>query len=182
MRRGYPARVLIFNLQQRMKKLLPFIAALALVGQGCLTPPAPAEPEPSDDTMMEEQNDSMMEDDGAMMEGEAMMEDGVAVFEISGKNFSFTPNVIRVKKGQKMRITFSSENGLHDWVVDEFNASTIRVNTGEEATVEFTPDEVGTFEFYCSVGQHRANGMVGTLIVEEEEAMMEGDQMMEHEE
>ena len=32
--------------------------------------------------------------------------------------------------------------------------------------VEFTVDKTGTFEYYCSVGQHRANGMVGNLIVE----------------
>jgi len=32
--------------------------------------------------------------------------------------------------------------------------------------VEFTADTPGEFEYYCSVGQHRANGQVGKLIVE----------------
>jgi plastocyanin len=32
--------------------------------------------------------------------------------------------------------------------------------------VEFTPNIVGEFEYYCSVGDHRAKGMTGTIIVE----------------
>jgi len=31
--------------------------------------------------------------------------------------------------------------------------------------VTFVADKAGEYEFYCSVGQHRANGMVGKLIV-----------------
>lgn len=96
-----------------------------------------------------------------------MLEEGVAMFEISGTNFAFRPNTVVVKEGQKMRITFTSDEGFHDWTVDEFGAHTMRVNTGESAMVEFTPDQAGTFIFYSSVGDDRANGMVGTLIVEE---------------
>ncbi len=32
--------------------------------------------------------------------------------------------------------------------------------------VEFTADKKGTFEYYCSVGEHRVNGMKGKFIVE----------------
>lgn len=44
---------------------------------------------------------------------------------------------------------------------------TTQVNTGATTSVEFVADQVGNFEYYCSVGQHRANGMVGTLTVTE---------------
>src|SRR3990167_9256749 len=44
--------------------------------------------------------------------------------------------------------------------VKEFN------NTGQSASVEFTADKAGGFEYYCSVGTHRAMGMVGAFIVE----------------
>ncbi len=93
-------------------------------------------------------------------------ENGVKTVAVSGKNFSFTPNEIRVKKGDKVKINFTSTNGFHDWKVDEFQAATKRVNSGETASVEFTASKVGTFEFYCSVGSHRAMGMKGKLIVE----------------
>ncbi|HEY5714693.1 MAG TPA: plastocyanin/azurin family copper-binding protein [Candidatus Gracilibacteria bacterium] len=48
----------------------------------------------------------------------------------------------------------------------EFDAATEKVNTDGETSVTFVADKKGTFEFYCSVGSHRTNGMVGTLIVE----------------
>ncbi|MEK6890803.1 MAG: cupredoxin domain-containing protein [Nanoarchaeota archaeon] len=73
---------------------------------------------------------------------------------------------IKVKQGDKIKIEFSSDEGFHDFVIDEFNAKTNRVNPGETSSVEFIADKKGTFEYYCSVGQHRANGMFGKFIVE----------------
>ena len=90
----------------------------------------------------------------------------VKTFNVTGKNFSFSVNEIRVKKGDKVKINFTSTDGLHDWVVDEFNARTDKVNTQASDSVEFTADKTGTFEYYCSVSIHRAAGMKGNLIVE----------------
>ncbi len=73
---------------------------------------------------------------------------------------------IKVKKGDTVRINFSSTDGFHDWVVDEFVASTERVNTGDTSSVIFVADQSGIFEYYCGVGNHRQLGMVGNLIVE----------------
>ena len=124
------------------------------------------------DAMMEEnhESDTMMEEDGAMMEkdGGAMMEEGVnsVSFDVTGNNFAFSQTEIRVKKGDKVTINFTSTGGFHDWVVDQFFAATDRVNEGGSSSVTFVADETGSFEYYCSVGNHRAQGMVGTLIVE----------------
>ena len=91
----------------------------------------------------------------------------VKTFAISGKNFAFSQKEIRVKSGDTVRIEFTSTQGLHNLVVDEFSAQTERVNDGGgTVTVEFVADRVGTFEYYCGVGSHRALGMVGNLIVE----------------
>jgi len=90
----------------------------------------------------------------------------VKTIEVSGKPFSFTPSEIRVKKGEKIKIVFKNEEGFHDWVIDEFNARTPQIQAGKTAEVEFTADKIGTFEYYCSVGDHRAKGMKGNLIVE----------------
>ena len=87
-------------------------------------------------------------------------------FNITGRNFAFSQSEIRVKRGDKVKINFQSTQGFHDWVVDEFDARTSRVNDGQKTSVEFTADKQGTFEFYCSVGTHRAMGMKGRLIVE----------------
>ncbi len=93
---------------------------------------------------------------------------GAAVkeFTISGSNMKFEPATMTVKKGDKVKITFKNVGGFHDLVIDEFNVETDRLNAGAQQVVEFTADKVGTFEYYCSVGNHRAMGMKGTLTVE----------------
>src|SRR3989344_1401173 len=95
----------------------------------------------------------------------------VKVFVVDSSHLRFyingveNPDIV-VKQGDKVRIEFSSQEGFHDWVVDEFNAATERVGAGAASSVEFIADKKGTFEYYCSVGQHRANGMKGRFIVE----------------
>jgi nitrite reductase (NO-forming) len=73
---------------------------------------------------------------------------------------------MRVKKGDTVKITFTNNNGTHDLLIDEFKVNTGRIPAGESKTVEFVADKTGTFEYYCSVGQHRKMGMKGNLIVE----------------
>ena len=140
-----------------------------------------------DDGVMEEE---MSETDGQNMEGDTTdhepMEEGntdagmefptvdadisldaeAEVFEITGSNFAFSQSEIRVKEGDVVTINFESTDGFHDWVVDEFNAATAKVNTDGTTSVTFVADKKGTYEYYCSVGNHRAQGMVGTLVVE----------------
>lgn len=88
-------------------------------------------------------------------------------FTVTASNFSYDVPEIRVKQGDTVAITFINSEGFHDFNLDEFNVKTQQLQAGQEETVSFMADKVGTFEYYCSVGQHRANGMVGKLIVEE---------------
>lgn len=90
----------------------------------------------------------------------------VKTFTVVGKSFSFSPAQIKVNKGDTVKIIFQNADGFHDWVVDEFNAKTSRIQANETAKVTFVADKTGAFEYYCSVGSHRANGMKGNLIVE----------------
>ncbi|MDA1337952.1 MAG: cupredoxin domain-containing protein [bacterium] len=123
-------------------------------------------PEVNESKNMEEIQAEMIKESGA---NEAMVESDVntVVINVTGENFKFLPNTITVKKGQAVKVNFESTNGSHNFVVDEFNAKTTQVNTDATTSVEFVADQVGSFEYYCSVGQHRANGMVGTLTVTE---------------
>jgi len=92
-------------------------------------------------------------------------------FVIGSENLRFyidgveNPDMI-VKEGDKVRIEFSSQQGFHDWRVDEFNAFTEKVESGFVEAIEFIADKKGIYEYYCSVGKHRANGMKGKFIVE----------------
>ena len=66
-----------------------------------------------------------------------------------------------------MKVVLHNTEGSHDFVLDEFNVRAEVLDVGESQEVEFIADKIGKFEYYCSVGSHRAMGMVGKLIVEE---------------
>ena len=87
-------------------------------------------------------------------------------FTLDSFNFGYSMEEIRVKKGDTVTINLTNSDGFHDWVVDEFDAATAKIQAGNTTSVTFVADTVGTFEYYCSVGSHRAQGMVGNLIVE----------------
>jgi len=86
---------------------------------------------------------------------------------ISGNEFSFSPSEIRVKNGQPVKIIFTNNGQFpHNWKVDEFNAITPTAQTGQTTEVTFTPNQTGTFQYYCAVTGHKDRGMVGNLVVE----------------
>lgn len=90
----------------------------------------------------------------------------VREFVVSGQNFSFTPSLITVKKGDRVKITFNNTSGFHDFRIDEYGVATKQTQSPTAEVLEFMADKVGSFEYYCSVGTHRALGMKGTLKVE----------------
>jgi plastocyanin len=91
---------------------------------------------------------------------------GIRDFTVEGTPFAFAPKSMEVKVGETVRITFVNKEGFHDLVIDEFaGARTKQLKAGESETITFVANKAGTFEYYCSVGDHRVMGMVGTLIV-----------------
>lgn len=91
---------------------------------------------------------------------------GEVTFHVKGGSFFYVPNMIKVKKGDKVKIVFENVGGMHNINIDEFNVKSETVQSDKETTVEFTADKSGSFEYYCSVGQHRAMGQKGMLVVE----------------
>ena len=101
---------------------------------------------------------------------ENLNNENIKTFVMTGAHLRFFMDGVespelRVKQGDKVRIEFTSTEGFHDWVLDAFNAATGRVGAGASTSVEFVADKKGTFEYYCSVGEHRANGMGGVFVV-----------------
>lgn len=89
----------------------------------------------------------------------------VRIINVNGANFKFDPEEITVKKGERVKLVFTAGDMQHDWVVEGMGIRTKVIKAGEKTQIEFIPTEAGEFEYYCSVGNHRAQGMVGTLIV-----------------
>ena len=87
------------------------------------------------------------------------------VISIEAGSYYYKPNMIRVKKGQKIKLTLNAVSMMHDFNIDELKIKIPVTKDGTSSTVEFTVDQVGELEFYCSVGEHRKLGQVGKLIV-----------------
>lgn len=96
----------------------------------------------------------------------AAMAQPTKTFTVSGAKFKFTPAILTVKKGDVVKVIFKSEDIMHDFTLPDFKVASKTISAGQEDSVTFTADKTGTFQFYCSVGNHKAMGMVGKLIVE----------------
>lgn len=136
--------------------LIAVVGGYLLLGSKSQSPSAP-------EVMTEPQESAMPETSAA---SEAAMMEGVKEFTFVSEGLKFAPNEIKVKVGDKVRITYKNMKGQHNLALDEFNVKTKLLNAGEEETVEFVADKAGKYEFYCPVPGHKAGGMKGTLIVE----------------
>lgn len=87
-------------------------------------------------------------------------------FTVDAFSFGYSMEEIRVKEGDVVTINLTNSGGFHDWVLEGYEVETDKINAGESTSITFTASKKGSFEYYCSVGNHRAQGMVGTLIVE----------------
>lgn len=90
----------------------------------------------------------------------------VKEFNVTGSSFKFDPAIITVNKGDLVKINFQNVGGTHSLVLDDFNVKTEVLSGGKSQSIQFTADKSGTFEYYCSVGNHRAMGMTGKLVVQ----------------
>lgn len=77
----------------------------------------------------------------------------------------FSVKEIRVKKGDRVRVTVTNTKGIHDFTLDEFGVKQ-ETPLNEKTVIEFVADKTGAFEYYCSKPGHRARGQWGKLIVE----------------
>jgi plastocyanin len=111
--------------------------------------------------MIKDDDSSEVSPSGAMTKGV------VKEFTVTGSPFKFVPAAMTVKKGDTVKITFKNSGGTHDFVIDELGVKTKTLASGAEETVQFVASKVGTFEYYCSVGNHRAMGMVGKITITE---------------
>jgi plastocyanin len=155
-----------------MKQILVILAVIVIAGlayfwwQGGATTDGTME----NDNSTAQENATEGNNSDSMLDADVNVDVSVGdskVFTLTGKPYEFSKDEIHVNKGDTVTIIFESTEGLHDFVVDEFDAATEQVTPGVATSVTFVADKAGEFEFYCSVGNHRAQGMSGTLVVGE---------------
>ncbi len=88
---------------------------------------------------------------------------------VNSYSFGYSTNTINVNPGDQVTLKLTNSGGKHDWVIDEISgARTKIINGGQSDTITFTiPQSAAgkTYKFYCSVGNHRALGMEGNLVI-----------------
>ena len=69
---------------------------------------------------------------------------------ITAKRFSFSPNPIKLKLNEKVRLKITSADVIHGFSVPELGIDEI-IEPGKETVFEFTPTKRGKFILLCSV-------------------------------
>ena len=85
---------------------------------------------------------------------------------VEGTEFSLTPNEITVERGEEITIIFKNMgNVAHSFVIDELGIRTEPIVPGDATKIILTPENTGSFNYWCDVEGHRNAGMEGTIIV-----------------
>jgi len=149
------------------KSNLIFGLVIVLVVGGIVYATAPKQTSTNNsgkETSISSSSQAMVEKDSAKSSSELMTKN-IKEINMEAGSFYYKPNTITVKKGETVKIVMHSVSMMHDFNIDELNVRMPIVKNGDTGIVEFTADKVGTFEYYCSVGQHRANGQVGKITI-----------------
>jgi cytochrome c oxidase subunit 2 len=88
------------------------------------------------------------------------------VIQITAKKYEFQPGIIRVKKGDHVKLIVTAIDRDHGFKLEAFHIEQKLVK-GRAVEIEFTADQAGTFPFQCSRFCGMGHGkMKGELIVE----------------
>ena len=78
----------------------------------------------------------------------------------------WSPPEISVKKGQRVRLRILAEDVTHSLQLMHLGIDSGPIFTGTTKVVEFVPERVGTFPFYCNTRcSTRHENLMGLLIV-----------------
>lgn len=154
------------------KKMIFLVFSTALAFAACTpaTKPSPITDTPTDttqETMVAPDKDTTMMAETSETENPNLMAE--ADYTVEMANFRFSEPEMEAEPGQTLTVKLVGKDMLHDLVIDELDVKSNQLKAGEEETIEITVPATAkpgdTYEYYCSVGNHKAQGMVGTLTV-----------------
>jgi cytochrome c oxidase subunit 2 len=92
---------------------------------------------------------------------------GVHEIRVTLRKYEFTPRLLRVRKGEQVKLVMAAADHDHGFKLDDFNINQ-KIPNGTTVVVQFTANKAGTFQFRCSsvCGLGHRN-MKGILVVEE---------------
>lgn len=88
--------------------------------------------------------------------------------KVTAQNIRFNPDTLTVKAGQLVTVEIANKDSVpHTFEIEGVQGVGVGIPPGSEGTLEFTVDQPGTYTIFCGVGSHRAQGMVGQLVVQQ---------------
>ena len=95
------------------------------------------------------------------------------VAQVKLESFYFEPSRLMVRVGVPVRLILDNTTLLtgHDFSIFAPDADLeldAYVPARQQVTIQFVPEKVGEYRFYCNIDDHAEKGMVGTLVVVEE--------------
>jgi cytochrome c oxidase subunit II len=94
--------------------------------------------------------------------------DTTRTIDVTVSRYEFSPDVIELTRGEKVRLNIVSVDGAHGFQVKELGLQA-RIPNGKAVSLDVTPTEVGSFEIkcseYCGAGHSR---MKARLVVKPE--------------
>lgn len=90
----------------------------------------------------------------------------VRQIKVSAKKYEYSPEEIRVKQGERVRLLITATDRKHGFEIKELGIKT-ELEKGKETVVEFTIGKPGTYQIKCSVRCGFGHGgMRAQLVVE----------------
>lgn len=86
---------------------------------------------------------------------------------VTSTSYAFVPNIVSFKSRERVVLVFKNIEGAHSIDIPALGIKTKILQAGEEARMDISVKKPGTYEFYCLVGNHKAQGMTGKIIVTE---------------
>lgn len=90
---------------------------------------------------------------------------GVRVIEVESFRYSYSPNIIVINSGERVKIKFSTGDTEHGFKISEINFD-LKAKKGKPSKGEFIAPKPGIYEITCSVycgSGHKK--MTGKLVV-----------------
>jgi len=133
--------------------LLGLIGAV-LITSGCMDS---TQEEPVDDMDMPEESAG----------GEVSADRTVTIS--GGPGIEYNTSEVNVEAGETVRFVYNHEGGRHDLLLEENGervaGTEVLTTEGDTDSFTYTFEEDGIYQFYCSVGTHRASGMEGDVVL-----------------
>jgi len=131
------------------------LASLALIAAGC----------GGDDDETTTSSTTTTEETGATGASGGAGDTGASASEVAMTEYAFDPSDLTVKSGDSVDVVNDGEIP-HNFTVEDTDVASEDLDGGQNEDVAIDLDP-GDYEFICSIADHAAQGMTGTLTVEE---------------